>query len=692
MTKIDPLRILVACQGPAREPFTSETERLFKSLNIWGGKLAKSQKIAFFTEHVDIDLKNSLERLGVKVRIIENNQNKFVHTNKIQILKFVQEENFDLLISLDTDIVIAGDFSDVIDGSGIGAKPDDIDPLDSKMWKNIFNHFGVTFPAEKCQTTFTMTNTIPYFNSGVLLIPQPYVGKLYDLWQLFISKLVQEYTNLAEISKNSFYTDQIALSLALSEGKFPFYALPLSMNFPTHIGSHKYNKPDISKPFLEKYREDVSKTKPFLIHYHHRVTKRGNIRHCYYDDINDEIDKINISTNVDNTNLTVSSNKKSDKSEDYEILVDNLYLECLRRSADKGGLQHFTELLDSKKMTVSDVRKALLNSVEYQTLKISDENKMEHNRINSDKFNQLTIQEDTKTVVDEIYVEILRRPADIQGLEYYSSLLENGKLTISDVRKALLNSEEYAALKTSDEIAFGHTNIDTKQLKRIISHHDNYDMLLKIVNMSRNNFGWFTRHLPRVYEYTWIVQQLHDIRGKTMLDIGTGISPIPLFLAREGAKIVTVDHHNVIRKLDEDRNLWNEWGFFDYSVLDKSIQSFNSGIESLTFPNNYFDIVYSISTIEHIPANIRRQIWVNANSWMKRGSQLVLTVDLIRGTKHLWNYDEEQVIEDVTSHGSLQDLISEITHLGFELAKNELLQDLPSNYKVDCALLLFQKL
>lgn len=75
----------------------------------------------------------------------------------------------------------------------------------------------------------------------------------------------------------------------------------------------------------------------------------------------------------------------------------------------------------------------------------------------------------------------------------------------------------------------------------------------------------------------------------------------------------------------------------------------------------------------------------------KRG-QLILTVDLIRGTDHLWNYDEEQVIEDVNNHGGLKDLILEITQLGFQLVKKELLKELPANYKVDCALLLFRKL
>lgn len=39
-------------------------------------------------------------------------------------------------------------------------------------------------------------------------------------------------------------------------------------------------------------------------------------------------------------------------------------------------------------------------------------------------------------------------------------------------------------------------------------------------------------------------------------------------------------------------------------------------MELLNFSNNYFDIVYSISAIGHVPANIRRQIWKKTSLWM----------------------------------------------------------------------------
>ena len=45
-------------------------------------------------------------------------------------------------------------------------------------------------------------------------------------------------------------------------------------------------------------------------------------------------------------------------------------------------------------------------------------------------------------IVDDAYREILFRPADIEGLQYYSKLLKNDDITENGLRESLLNSEE----------------------------------------------------------------------------------------------------------------------------------------------------------------------------------------------------------------------------------------------------------
>ena len=52
----------------------------------------------------------------------------------------------------------------------------------------------------------------------------------------------------------------------------------------------------------------------------------------------------------------------------------------------------------------------------------------------------------SKIVVNELYLEILNRNADRDGLTHFSSLLENKKITIDELRKTLLDSDEYKTL------------------------------------------------------------------------------------------------------------------------------------------------------------------------------------------------------------------------------------------------------
>jgi len=115
----------------------------------------------------------------------------------------------------------------------------------------------------------------------------------------------------------------------------------------------------------------------------------------------------------------------------YEKIVDNIYREVLYRSADPEGLRYYSTMLQSGKMTEGDIRQALSNSDEAKYLLAPSERKSPDE-----------LDPNTKKIVNDIYTQILDRPADPQGLTYYGSLLEASKMTQDDVRKALYNSDE----------------------------------------------------------------------------------------------------------------------------------------------------------------------------------------------------------------------------------------------------------
>ena len=128
----------------------------------------------------------------------------------------------------------------------------------------------------------------------------------------------------------------------------------------------------------------------------------------------------------------------------YKKIVDDLYRETLYRPADKVGLEYFASQLESGKMTVSDIRKALSESDEAKHLLRPEQRK--------------TLEEldpSTRTTINSLYQEVLHRKADPLGMQYYGSQLEAGKMAVSEIRAALLNSDEAKHLieiKTVEEL------------------------------------------------------------------------------------------------------------------------------------------------------------------------------------------------------------------------------------------------
>ena len=129
------------------------------------------------------------------------------------------------------------------------------------------------------------------------------------------------------------------------------------------------------------------------------------------------------------SNFVIYSN---DFNTNSETIVDDLYREILLRPSDPIGLQHYASLLENKEITIDQLRQELLDSEEYLGFFRHDEIK--------------TLDEldpNIKKIVDDLYREILLRPADPIGLQHYSSLLENNDITIDQLRQELLDSEEY---------------------------------------------------------------------------------------------------------------------------------------------------------------------------------------------------------------------------------------------------------
>ena len=237
-------------------------------------------------------------------------------------------------------------------------------------------------------------------------------------------------------------------------------------------------------------------------------------------------------------------------------------------------------------------------------------------------------------------------------------------------------------------MSFGYYDIGPEGLAWVMERSPSPKVLDTLVCLSRHHFGWFSKQTSRAFEGPWILSQIGSVPSMPILDIGAGVSPLPLFLAEEGSKVVTVDHSPIIRRLGEDQDTWNDWGYLDYACLNRNIHSLNDDILAVGFSQQSFSYIYSVSVVEHMPSSVRRQLWSRVGEWLAGDGVLLLTIDLFPGSEQLWNYSENQLVEPFAEHGDLTMLERELSQVGFKLTKREFLRDLLDS-RVDVALLRF---
>ena len=276
-------RILIGCsvKGKNSEYANLETEYLFKTLLKFGGNLGNAKKIACFTEEPDSSIKEILENLQVQIRIVEPVDNRQSFGNKIRILEEAIKEGVDVIVMLDTDIVIARDFSQFLGTQKIMVKQEDSDPFTISDWQALFDLFKLQLPQERFKTSCSGQETIPYFNGGVMIIPKIHASELLEQWKYFLKQLLDKQNALPKNfsenphdNKQPRFFDQIAFSLAIIKSKLPYEILPLSMNYPYSGTVHHSEHPETLEPFI--------------IHHHHCILENGELMLSPYRLINNK--------------------------------------------------------------------------------------------------------------------------------------------------------------------------------------------------------------------------------------------------------------------------------------------------------------------------------------------------------------------------------------------------------------------
>ena len=196
------------------------------------------------------------------------------------------------------------------------------------------------------------------------------------------------------------------------------------------------------------------------------------------------------------------------------------------------------------------------------------------------------------------------------------------------------------------------------------------DLLEQLVATGRAVFGFFTSHYPHTLNYAWALERLEPLGpGAHVLDVGAGISPIPIILSRRGILVETVDKSARIRTMPVGSD-WDEWGFFDYSVVDARIRSYHRDVRDHV-PAQPYDRIFSVGSLAHMTRAEREETVRLVSQWLEPGGRLLLAIDLLPKSNFLWNRSEGVEVESPTEHGTVDDLLASIEREGLRITESK---------------------
>ena len=126
-------------------------------------------------------------------------------------------------------------------------------------------------------------------------------------------------------------------------------------------------------------------------------------------------------------------------------------------------------------------------------------------------------------------------------------------------------------------------------------------------------------HMNRYWEYGSVLAAMHEAGVKErarVLDVGSGNGPLGPWLARLGYRVDEIDPDSaVVGRTSLIPHLKdNDWAFASISLFEFK-------------PGSSYDVVASVSVMEHIPEESQQDAWGRLVSLVKPGGLLVVTVD-----------------------------------------------------------------
>jgi len=674
---------------------------------IWLNSLLEIQSAPpqnIFIHHTGIanaDFAAWLQSRGVNMVEINPYDPRSPHCNKLQQLKTFVGKKFDHVVLMDCDTAWIGDAALPICETVGGKIVDFARPPESVM-ATIFaeaelgepDWVPVSIPTGPGEQRTDRNN----FNGGVYVLAGSFIPKLDIAWRRWADWCL-DHREL--FGPYSVHVDQVSFALALRALGISGVSLPIEWNYPIHVTSA--HLPDVT---------------PQILHFHHQIGAHFKIKGVGVPKPDQTIERLNqriegflehhfVNSLFWDLRYKVDPKLGSGVGSRGDHLIDKrkwlgyaLGTFEQKQVVDVGcGDLEVMRAQPFKNYTGLDVSKEALGiaSAKRPDWKFAQVTAQETSIVQGDavvcldvlihqkqagEFNAL-VGELVNATRERLVVSGFNAPhATSEICSFHQPIVTVLKDTGLFSEISVIGQYRNLSLVVADKRRVGpavHSNdMAAEDFNEAAKLTKRPDLLRHLADLSRETFGFYTCHFPRAIEYPWVAEKLESLRpGQRALDLGAGLNPLPLFLARRGVSVDTVDSHPMIRIPPIDPS-WNEWGFYDYSRVHPNLHSHQQ--DALTFePDSPVDVVYSVSVIEHMPRATWEGILARCRQWLAKNGRLVLTIDLVPGTKSLWNYAEGKVVEPVDIHGNIDDFVRCLNKQGFKLEELFIQQQVPKS-------------
>ncbi|MEH6592728.1 MAG: class I SAM-dependent methyltransferase [Halioglobus sp.] len=139
----------------------------------------------------------------------------------------------------------------------------------------------------------------------------------------------------------------------------------------------------------------------------------------------------------------------------------------------------------------------------------------------------------------------------------------------------------------------------------------------------------------KAHNRPWIDATGSFARGQSAIEVGGAYSRLPEYLQENyGVEAWIGDDFG----MDEEEGIWSRWGKPQdlpdkYPSVNYVFEPFGKYDEK--YPSRYFDRIFSVSTLEHIPLDKRLDVFKDMNRCLKPGGRQLHTIDIDTSWKKL---------------------------------------------------------